>query len=56
MEANLPRTAAIFLGAIFVLSTIAVGVVAADLHETLTQGEGPGAWHIPQGQVRQSGS
>jgi hypothetical protein len=35
MEGVLPRTTAIFLATIFVLSTIAAGVVAADLHETL---------------------
>ena len=49
MEAVLPRTTAIFLGTIFVLSTIAAGVVAADLHETLTEDERPGAWHISAG-------
>ena len=49
MEAVLPRPTAIFLGTIFVLSTIAAGVVAADLHETLREGEGPGAWHISAG-------
>jgi hypothetical protein len=49
MEADLPRTAAIFLGTIFVLSTIAAGVVAADLHETLAQDDGPGRWHISAG-------
>ena len=27
----------------------AAGVVAADLHETLTQEEGPGRWHISAG-------
>lgn len=46
MESVLPGTTAIFRGAVFVLGTIAAGVVAADLHETLTQGERrPGAWH-----------
>lgn len=49
MEANLPRTAAIFLGTIFVLSTIAAGVVAADLHESLIEDEGPGRWHVSAG-------
>jgi hypothetical protein len=49
MEALLPRTVAIFLGTIFVLSTIAAGVVASGLHETLTQDERPGAWHISAG-------
>ena len=49
MEADLPRTPAIFLGTIFVLSTVAAGVVAADLHETLAENEGPGAWHISAG-------
>ena len=49
MEAVLPRTTAIFLGTIFVFSTIAAGVVAADLHETLWEGERPGAWHISAG-------
>jgi hypothetical protein len=49
MEADLPRTTAIFLGTMFVSSTIAAGVVAADLHETLTQNERPGAWHISAG-------
>lgn len=49
MEAVLPRTTAIFLGTIFVLSTIAAGVVASELHETLTENEGPGAWHISAG-------
>ena len=49
MEADLPRTTAIFLGTIFVLSTVAAGVVAADLHETLTQDDGPGRWHISAG-------
>jgi len=49
MEAPLPRTTAIFLGTIFALSTIAAGVVAADLHETLIEDEGPGRWHISAG-------
>lgn len=42
MEADVPRTTAIFVGAIFVLNTIAAGVVAADLYETLIEDEGPG--------------
>lgn len=49
MEAALPRTTAIFLGAILILSTITAGVVASDLHETLTQDEGPGRWYISAG-------
>jgi hypothetical protein len=49
MEAVLPRTTAIFLGTIFALSTIAAGVVASELHETLTGNEQPGAWHISAG-------
>ena len=49
MEAPLPRTTAIFLGTIVALSTIAAGVDAADLHETLTEDEGPGRWHISAG-------
>jgi hypothetical protein len=49
MEADLPRNTAIFLGTIFVLSTIAAGVVAADLRETLSQDERPGRWHISAG-------
>jgi hypothetical protein len=52
MEADLPRNTAIFLATIFVLSTIATGVVAAEPHEMLTQDERPGAWHIPQGLIR----
>src|SRR6266508_4652000 len=49
MEAVLPKAAAIFLGTLFLLSTIAAGVVAADLHATMMGDGGPGRWHISAG-------
>ncbi|HEV8390441.1 MAG TPA: hypothetical protein VGQ35_11395 [Dongiaceae bacterium] len=49
MEAVLPKATAIFLGTLFLLSTIAAGVVAADLHATMMDDGGPGRWHISAG-------
>ncbi|WP_162917020.1 hypothetical protein [Dongia deserti] len=42
----MPRTTAIFLGALFVLSTITAGVVGSDVQDVLGENEGPGEWHI----------
>jgi hypothetical protein len=45
----MPTTTAILLGILLTLSTVVASVVASDLHETLADDPGPGAWHISAG-------